>query len=445
MNSSPSITLETVSKAYLLFDNPKDRLRQMIWRQKKLYREFWALRDINLKIAGGEAVGIVGRNGSGKSTLLHIITGTLRPTSGSVQTRGRISPLLELGTGFNPEFTGRENLTLNAALLGMNQTEIEERQDAILAFADIGTFIDQPVKTYSSGMAARLAFATAINVDPEILIVDEILAVGDAAFQRKCFARIEQLRAKGVTIIFVSHSAGNVLELCNRAIFLDAGEMLMDGDPKDVITCYQRLIFSSPAAAPSLRNQIRERIVPRVATAQDAPATAPESREQGAASFDPNLRSQSTISYANNGALIRNPRLLDTAGQQVNELVSGATYFYVFEVDFVQSARKVRFGMLLKTTTGLELGGLASHPQYQGIHEVEAGSRYSVRFTIQADLNQDRTYFLNAGVLGLNNGEEIYLHRLVDAVAFRIEPVPNNKITGYVNFSAENGCKIELA
>ena len=230
-----AIKVENLSKCYHIYKDHKTgsssrlmpRLQRLIGKTPKQYfREFWALKDVSFEIKKGETVGIIGRNGSGKSTLLQMICGTLNPTSGSIQTNGRIAALLELGSGFNPEFTGRENVYMNASVLGLSNEEIDARFNDIVAFADIGDFIEQPVKTYSSGMMVRLAFAVAINVDPEILIVDEALSVGDELFQRKCFSRIEAIRANGATILFVSHSGVTIVELCDRAVLMDAGEKL---------------------------------------------------------------------------------------------------------------------------------------------------------------------------------------------------------------------------
>jgi lipopolysaccharide transport system ATP-binding protein len=239
MSSDISIAVRDLAKAYRLYDKPSDRLRQMMWRgRRQFYREFWAVSGLSFDVRKGETVGVIGRNGSGKSTLLQMICGTVTPTHGSVSVHGRVAPLLELGAGFNPEFSGRENVFLNAALLGLKAREIEERFDTIAAFADIGEFIDQPVKTYSSGMYARLAFSVAVHVDPEVLIVDEILAVGDAAFQRKCIERFYEIRDGGCTILFVSHDTYQVKSICQRAVYLDHGRQVAFGEAGEVIDRY---------------------------------------------------------------------------------------------------------------------------------------------------------------------------------------------------------------
>ena len=245
-----AIRVDGLGKCYEIYNRPQDRLKQSIIPRiralvgrvpKYYYREFWALRNVSFEVGRGETVGIIGRNGSGKSTLLQIICGTLTPSTGLVETRGRVAALLELGAGFNPEFTGRENVYMNATVLGLTKEEIDARFDDISAFADIGDFIEQPVKHYSSGMYARLAFAVAINVDPDILVVDEALAVGDEPFQRKCFARINKIKSDGATVLFVSHSGGTIINLCDRAILLNRGERLFTGLPKRAVFFAQKL------------------------------------------------------------------------------------------------------------------------------------------------------------------------------------------------------------
>ena len=242
MSSEIAIKVENLSKCYQIYDQPHDRLKQSIYprlqrlvgqQPKQYHREFWALKDVSFEVNKGEAFGIIGRNGAGKSTLLQMICGTLSPTSGSVEVEGTVAALLELGSGFNPEFTGRENVYLNASVLGLTQEETDEKYDEIAAFADIGDFLEQPTKTYSSGMLMRLAFAVNTCVDPEILIVDEALGVGDAPFQSKCFKRLRQLINDGTSILFVSHDISTVRSICSRALWLKSGQTEMWGDAKE--------------------------------------------------------------------------------------------------------------------------------------------------------------------------------------------------------------------
>lgn len=247
MNSDVVIRVENLSKCYHIYDQPRHRLLQMLFRgRKQYYREFWALKDVSFEVKKAETVGIIGRNGSGKSTLLQMICGTLNQTSGIIQTNGRIAALLELGSGFNPEFTGRENVFMNAAVFGLSQNETEARFDEIISFADIGDFIEQPVKTYSSGMLVRLAFAVIANVDADILIIDEALAVGDALFQQKCMRFLRTFQGKQGSVLFVSHDTGSVLSLCDRAVFLEPnGSGVYIGDAEYICKIYHEHLYSS--------------------------------------------------------------------------------------------------------------------------------------------------------------------------------------------------------
>lgn len=239
-----AIDIKNLSKVYKLYEKPIDRLKETLsFTGKSYHKDFYALNNINLQIKKGETVGIIGKNGAGKSTLLKIITGVLSPTSGTVKINGRISSLLELGAGFNPEYSGIENIYLNGTIMGMTREEVDERMQDILDFADIGDFVYQPVKTYSSGMYVRLAFSVAINVNPDILIVDEALAVGDARFQARCYKKLEALKEKGTTILFVSHDIATVKSICSKAILINDGKVIEEGDPKDVCVGYFKLIF----------------------------------------------------------------------------------------------------------------------------------------------------------------------------------------------------------
>ncbi|ARP96981.1 ABC transporter ATP-binding protein [Bordetella genomosp. 13] len=267
-----AINVERLGKTFNLYDKPRDRLLQMMsFGRRQYYRQFHALEDVSFQVARGETIGVIGRNGSGKSTLLQIICGTLTPSTGSVWTRGRIAALLELGAGFNPEFTGRENVYLNAAILGLTRAETQARFDDIAAFADIGSFIDQPVRTYSSGMYVRLAFAVAINTTPEVLIVDEALAVGDARFQFKCMRRIKEIQQDGAAVLFVSHDVGSVRNLCQRAVWLDRGKLRMQGDVSTVTARYAEFLYADAPADEMPEDTVKKRasVNPQNGTAAD--------------------------------------------------------------------------------------------------------------------------------------------------------------------------------
>jgi lipopolysaccharide transport system ATP-binding protein len=455
-----AIRVEGLSKCYEIYANPRDRLKQFVMPRlqrlagqapKQYFREFWALKDVSFEIKKGETVGIIGRNGSGKSTLLQMICGTLNPSSGSIQTNGRIAALLELGSGFNPEFTGRENVYLNASVLGLSNAEIDARFDAIAAFAEIGDFIEQPVKTYSSGMMVRLAFAVAINVDPEILIVDEALSVGDELFQRKCFSRIEAIRAKGATILFVSHAGSTIIELCDRAVLMDAGEKLAVGLPKEIVGRYQKLLYAPAGKRDVIRAQIRtlEKDATGIAMANldgdSADPTVKAMQEpETLESFDLDLKPTSTLDYESHGPLIGTPIILTSDGRRVNGLVRGRKYRYCYPVMFNQSATKVRFGMSIKSTTGFSIGGaLSAFSLATAIPRVEQGKTVEVEFSFFCNLNPG-VFFMNAGVFGVQSGEEIVLHRRVDVIAFRVLPIQENIETEMVCFNFESVVSINV-
>ena len=447
MSSEIAIQVERVNKRFQIYTEPYDRLKQSIYPRvqrfvgqppKQYFHEFWAVKNVSFEVKRGETVGIIGRNGSGKSTLLQLICGTLNSTSGSIQTHGRIAALLELGSGFNPEFTGRENVYLNARVLGLSQEETDERFDEIAAFADIGQFIDQQVKTYSSGMMVRLAFAVAINVQPQILIVDEALSVGDELFQRKCFSRIEAIKENGATILFVSHSGSAIVELCDRAILLDSGERLAFGSPKTILGKYQKLLYASDAKRKGIREEIRERDQPGDVSAVGGAETDPPSLPvtvEPEETFDPNLKPQSTLEYESQGAKIDAPQIQTLSGERVNCLQRNKKYRYVYAVRFEKGATNVRFGMLIKTTSGLELGGgVSASDSSESIPYVALNTTIKVEFVFNCTLNSG-VYFLNAGVVGTIANEETYLHRILDACMFRVVPVSNSLASGIVDFN----------
>lgn len=449
-----SIRVAGLAKRYEIYSQPSDRLRQMFlpkmqrWSgkpQRQYFHEFWALQGISFDVRRGETVGIVGRNGSGKSTLLQIICGTLTPTSGHVEAHGRVAALLELGSGFNPEFSGRENVYLNATVLGLSRDEIDARFDDIAAFADIGEFIEQPVKTYSSGMYVRLAFAVAINADPEILVVDEALSVGDEAFQRKCFARINKIRENGATILFVSHSAGMVTELCDRAILMDGGELLAQGTPKAIVSQYHKLLYADAGNFEKVRNKIRgyaeaqhdQPDSPSSTPMIAGPASQPGLPDGDEAFYSEGLVPKSTIRYEPMGATIGQPWIETVGGRQVNVLAPGKKYVYAYAVTFDVDACGVRFGMLIKNTTGLSLGGCVTAPDPTDGVAVKAGREYLVRFQFHTSLAPG-TYFVNAGVTASEGEGERYLDRVMDAVMFRIAPDNGRVATGMMDLGVSS-------
>ncbi|MEI7028257.1 ABC transporter ATP-binding protein [Paenibacillus sp. y28] len=434
------IKVDDVSKCFHIYKNPQDRLKQTIFRgYKQFYHEYWALRNVFLEVKKGESVGIVGRNGSGKSTLLQIIAGTLNSTSGTVTVNGRIAALLELGSGFNPEFTGKENVYLNGAILGLSKKEIDNLYDEIADFADIGDFINQPVKTYSSGMEVRLAFAVQAVVPKEILIVDEALAVGDELFQRKCFAKIDEFKKNGGTILFVSHSGGTVIELCDRAMLLDTGEEIITDSSKKVVNLYQKLLYAPNEKKAAIKNEIRlsKKTNANQILKDSSPGTIlsnePKKDLKLEEMYDPYLIPKETIEYETEGVEISNPRILTMDGKLVNHLISGKKYRWCYDVTFKEACKNVKFGMLIKTASGFDLGGAVSS-NLDDIAEIDNGEIVKVEFIFRPRLGPG-TYFLNAGVIGKNNNnEETYIARKIDLAAFKIMHDTKSTMTAVVDF-----------
>jgi lipopolysaccharide transport system ATP-binding protein len=445
-DAAPAIHARGLAKTYRVYARPADRLREMLRLGRGPYhREFHAVRGVDFDVYRGETFGVVGRNGSGKSTLLKLVCGLLDKSAGELDVRGHLAPILTLGAGFDPAFTGRENAVLNAAVLGLPDAEIRERIEAIEDFADIGPFFDQPVQAYSSGMYARLAFAVAIHADPDILVVDEVLAVGDEAFTRKCAARIEAIKARGATILFVSHSATLVLELCDRVMLLEHGEVLRTGDPKTVLGCYQMLLHAPVAEQPRIDAEIRSgRVGAAALQARGSDGSSAGSSSPSAYGyFAAELAPESTLHYESDGARIAGATILAPDGQPVNVLIPGQVYTYGYEVHFSKAARRVRFGMMLKLVTGFELAGQSSHASGEGLPEVAAGTRLRVRFRFVPALAPG-AYFVNAGVLGERDGSEVFLHRIIDAVMFRVEHPRSPLATGYVDLSTQEPAEVVI-
>jgi ABC-type polysaccharide/polyol phosphate transport system, ATPase component len=456
-----AISVNHVSKCFKRYRHPVDRLKEIFVPGKSLAHNFWALQDINLEVWKGQTLGVVGRNGSGKSTLLQIIVGTLTPTQGDVQVNGRVSALLELGSGFNPEFTGRQNVFFNGQLLGLKTHEIEAKFDSIAAFADIGDFIDQPVKTYSSGMYVRLGFAVATSVDPDILIVDEALSVGDEAFQRKCFSRIHEIKDRGGTILFVSHSAPSIIQLCDSAVLMDRGELLLEHTPKMIISKYQKMIYADADQMIMIRDEIqhltRKSSQPLEVIEEDSQKNQSHPKNPASPSvlpswntknghykdyFDPKLFPDHPIKYPSRGAEILEPHIITLGGETVNHLVARNSYIYTYSVKFDKLASHVRFGMLIKTVSGFELAGASFLATSQSIKQIEPGTTIAIKFKFECQLSPD-VYFLNAGVSGIVEGEFTYLDRCIDVGMFRVQPYEDSCSTGVVDLLIEPSLKIK--
>ncbi|APP01279.1 sugar ABC transporter ATP-binding protein [Xanthomonas perforans] len=429
MSSEPVIEVRNVGKVFPIYQKAHHRLMQMLSpqsRKAKWFRDFHALHGVTFEVGKGESVGIVGRNGSGKSTLLQIICGTLSPTTGSAEVNGRVAALLELGAGFNPEFTGRENVFVYGSVLGLSRREVEDRFNKIEDFADIGQFIDQPVKTYSSGMFVRLAFAVAINVTPDVLVVDEALAVGDAKFQSKCFARLRELREQGTSILFVSHSTEQIVTHCDRAILLDGGHLLMDGAPKAVVHQYLDLLFGTSRASegPASRNDafLEPRDGENPFLGQPAEGTDPFSQH---ANYNPH-----EYRWGDGGAVLQDFHL-QIGGANFPQIVSsGKSARLSLALRFVQEIQRPIIGMTLKNTEGVTV--YATNTEMQSVKDmVEIGSAgTSVRIDIdfQCFLGSG-DYFISVGVASRVGDDVIPHDRRYDAIHFQVIS------EGFVGFS----------
>lgn len=448
MSSEVAVRVDGVSKRYPLPARSRRAAKSRPVDQSDPRRgQLWALKDVSFRIYKGETLGAIGRNGAGKTTLLRIVSGITEPTTGSVEAYGTLAPVMALQSGFNPDFSGRENIHLKCAIMGLSRKQTEHRLDEILEFASIGEFIDRPLKTYSQGMRARLAFAVAIHVDPEILVIDEVLAVGDEAFHRKCISRIAALKDRGTTILFVSHSPAMVLQLSDRAILLDKGELLIAGDPKLVVSSYQRFVYSPLEQRPKVRADLLALATADNATTGEEPtdpagcvgrkALTPAPRPD----FDPSLVPQSTAESLPQGARILESAILDAKEKRVNVLPARSENKLVFRVAFPAPAARVRFAMTVKTVEGLEVAGALSHREGEGLDFVEAGTKLIVKFPFATRL-APATYFVDVRVLGEIEGRSMELHHILDALAFRVVADPGTPVTGLADISLEPICEV---
>lgn len=392
MESKKVIQIKHLSKMYKLYEKPSDRLKEALGlSRKKRYREHYALHDVNFDIHEGECVGIIGTNGSGKSTILKIITGVLNPTEGEVVVDGRISALLELGAGFNMEYSGLENVYLNGTMIGFSKEEIDARLDEILSFADIGDFIHQPVKMYSSGMFVRLAFAVAINIDPEILIVDEALSVGDVFFQAKCYHKFEEFKKQGKTILFVSHDLGSISKYCDRVILLNKGHMLDEGKPKAMVDMYKQLLVKQDPVKQVEIAEVKEQ------SWKDGFQVNPDKLE-----------------YGEKEAEIIDFVVLDHKGRKSNTIEKGTDFQIKMKVRFHEDIQQPIMAYTIKNIQGTEITGTNTMYEKVTLEHPEAGRECIVTF--KQDMNlQGGEYLLSFGCTGYRDGEFCVFHRLYDA------------------------------
>lgn len=405
MSENVAISVENVSKVYKLYEKPSDRMKEALGFKKVPVKEHFALDRVSFQVGRGETVGIIGTNGSGKSTILKIITGVLNPTGGRVEIDGRISALLELGAGFNMEYTGIENIYLNGTMMGFSNEEIEARMDDILNFADIGEFVHQPVKTYSSGMFVRLAFAVAINIEPEILIVDEALSVGDVFFQSKCYHKFEEFKRMGKTILFVSHDLSSISKYCDRVVLLDKGHKRAEGAPKQIVDMYKKLLV----------NQLNSDEGPDTVSGKKAVNTAISDEVQGDRSewkrslvLNPQI-----VEYGEKQAEIIDFAVLDKAGQISNAVEKGETCTIKMKVRTNREVENPIFAFTIKNLQGTEITGTNSYFEGQEIGDLPAGVEKEITFEQEMNL-QGGEYLISLGCTGYMKGEFHVYHRLYD-------------------------------
>lgn len=411
-----------VTKMYKLYDRHTDRLKEALGlSRKKCYTEHYALNHISFEVNKGETVGIIGTNGSGKSTILKIITGVLNPTEGEIKVNGRISALLELGAGFNGEYTGIENIYLNGTMIGFSKEEIDAKLDDILAFADIGEFVNQPVKTYSSGMFVRLAFAVAINIEPEILIVDEALSVGDVFFQAKCYHKFEEFKEAGKTILFVSHDLSSVSKYCDRVVLLNKGEKLAEGTPKEMIDLYKKLLVSH--------------------TDEEIDAGTEEAEQETTQPVVDNHMwkeylsvNPDTVEYGNGSASIMDFAVIDGNGNIIGNIEKDTQFSVKMKVKFATDIQEPIFAFTIKDLRGTEITGTNSMFEDKFVEEQHEGDVRIITFTQKMTLQGGR-YLLSLGCTGYKDGEFQVYHRLYDVCEIMV--ISEHNTVGFYDMHSE--------
>ena len=406
MENNTAIKITNLTKIYKLYARNRDRLKDSLGLSKKAsYKEHYALKNVDMEVKTGESVGIIGVNGSGKSTILKIITGVLNATSGDVQINGRISALLELGAGFNMEYTGLENVYLNGTMMGFTEKEIDERLQDILDFADIGDFVHQPVKTYSSGMFVRLAFAVAINIDPEILIVDEALSVGDVFFQAKCYHKFEEFKKLGKTILFVSHDLTSIAKYCDRVILLNKGVKLAEGNPKDMVNMYKKLLV----------HQLDEETLEDVS----GKSAIGEKSADGKA-WKNNFEVNPTVTdYGEKQAEIVDFAIIDQYGAYSSIIEKGSVYKVKAKIHFHETVKNPIFTITIKNKQGTDITGTNTMFERIETGTVNAGEERIVTYEQQMNL-QGGDYLLSLGCTGYVGDNFVVYHRLYDLVSFNV-------------------------
>jgi len=413
-----AIKVNNLTKRYHLYNKPQDRVKEALHPFKKKYHhDFYAMNDVSFEIKKGETVGIIGKNGAGKSTLLKMITGVLTPTQGNIETHGKISSLLELGAGFNPEMTGMENIYLNGTLMGFSKEDMDSRVDDIIEFADIGEFIYQPVKMYSSGMFARLAFSVSINVDPDILIVDEALSVGDMAFQMKCFKKFQDFQEQGRTILFVTHALDTVIRYCSRGIVIDGGQKVYEGTSKDAVDSFKKILSGDFYEEDKQRKKAKAIEIQNTQTLKS--------------SFEAH---KELDTYGNNKVQIIDYGTLDNEGNPADILDYNSTFSIVMKVKFNESLEDPIFAFTLKDVRGLEITGTNTYMKHVVTGSYKKDDITTITFKQKANLQLGK-YALSLGCVNLNeHGVEVY-NRIYDAMLFEI--IGSEQMVGFYDLQSE--------
>ena len=439
MDKNIAISVMDVSKIYRLYDKPIDRLKEALSpTHKKYHKEFFALDKLSFNVEKGSTVGIIGTNGSGKSTILKIITGVLNPSTGSVKVDGNISALLELGAGFNSDYTGIENIYMNGTMMGFSREEMEKKLPEILEFADIGDFVYQPVKTYSSGMFVRLAFALAINVEPEILIVDEALSVGDVFFQSKCYAKMEEIRKKGTTILMVTHDMGSIIKYCDKVVLLNKGKFLAEGSARDMVDLYKKILAGQFDETSMELSDFNSGVVEDLAnikmSKEDAFIKTTNELMKAKMTINPSL-----TEYGDGRASIVDFGIVDAKGS-ISNLLMKSEYFYIKEkIRFNSKIKSPIFTYTIKDKKGTELSGTNTMLEAAKVEEVDAGDVYEVSFKQKMTL-QGGEYLLSMSCTGFEEGDLQVYHRLYDVASITV--ISNKNTVGIFDMESEVEIKL---
>ncbi len=431
-SNNKALTVNNVTKIYKLYEKPIDRLKEaMSLTHKNYHRDFFALNGISFDVEKGQTVGIIGTNGSGKSTILKIITGVLTPTTGDVQVNGVISALLELGAGFNMDYTGIENIYMNGTMMGFSRKEMDAKLQDILDFADIGDFVYQPVKTYSSGMFVRLAFALAINVEPEILIVDEALSVGDVFFQAKCYRRMEEIRKNGTTILMVTHDMGAIIKYCDRVVVLNKGNFIAEGEPGKMVDLYKKILANQMDDL----NEELEAADNGLNDFSGDQAIAEKSRAAAGGMMKDKLTiNPNRTEYGDKRAEIIDFGLLDERGNITNLLLKGERFTIKERIHFHGEIETPIFTYTIKDKRGADLTGTNTMFESSDVKSVKKGDEYVVEFTQKMTL-QGGEYLLSMSCTGFENGEHVVYHRLYDIV--NITVISNKNTVGVYDMESD--------